>query len=240
MLFFIAISYINNYKFRSTFILGVLSIIFAAASATGLFVLSGFLLIYFFIFLLNKNTFKIFILLGIFLFIFYLNLDFFSGTRLYKVIYTFLNDPMAIFVNDASANARMWHIISSFKGAYDNYLMPNPVNNFDQRTLVLMQDYIDYVHPYTIQTLNNKPMSGTGQMFFNLGIFSLIYFYVLLKLCYKYFKSSAKAIFVTSSLFLFMTTAIPLTFPMFGFIYGILAYKAYNESYEDLSSIRKS
>ena len=240
MLFFIAISYINNYKFRNTFFLGVFSIIFASASATGLFVLIGFFLIYFFIFLLNKNTFKILILLGIFLFIFYLNFDFFSGTRLHKVIYRFANDPVAIFVNDASANARMWHIIGSFKGAYDNYLMPNPVNNFDQRTLVLMQDYIDYVHPYTIQTLNNKPMSGTGQMFFNLGILSLFYFYVLLKLSYKYFKSSAKAIFVTLSLFLFMTTAIPLTFPMFGFIYGILTYKAYNESYEDISSIRKS
>ena len=218
----------------------MVSIIFASASATGLFVLSGFFLIYFLIFLLNKNTFKVLILLGIFLFIFYFNFDFFSGTRLHKITYKFLNDPIAIFVDDASANARMWHIIGSFKGAYDNYLLPNPVNNFDQRTLVLMQGNLDYVHPYTIDTLNNKPMSGTGQMFFNLGIISLFYFYALLKLGYRYFKSSAKAIFVTSSLFLFMTTAIPLTFPMFGFIYGILAYKAYNESYEDISSIRKS
>ena len=149
-------------------------------------------------------------------------------------------NPVNIFVHDESANARVWHIIGSFKGAYDNYLLPNPINNFDQKTLFLMQSHMEYVHPYTIKTLNNKPMSGTGQMFFNLGIISLLYFYVLLELSYKYFNSKTKALFITSGLFLFMTTAIPLTFPMFGFIYGILAYKAYNESYEDLSSIRKS
>ena len=240
MLFFIIISYITNYKFKITFFLGVLSIIFASASATGVFVLIGFFLIYFFIFSLNIKTFKIFIIFGIFLFIFYLNFDFFSGTRLHKIIYKFTIDPVHIFVHDESANARIWHIIGSFKGAYDNYLLPNPINNFYQRTLFLMQDYTDYVHPYTIKTLNNKPMSGTGQMFFNLGIISLLYFYVLLELSYKYFNSKTKALFITSGLFLFMTTAIPLTFPMFGFIYGILAYKAYNESYEDLSSIRKS
>ena len=240
MLFFMIISYIINYKFKTTFFLGVFSIVFVSASATGVFVLIGFFLIYFFLFIFKKNTFKILFLFVIFLFIFYLNFDFFSGTRLHKVIFKFIENPVNIFVRDESANARIWHIIASFKGAYDNYLLPNPINNFNQKALFFMQGYMDYVHPYTIITLNNKPMSGTGQMFFNLGIISLLYFYVLLKLSYKYFNSKAKALFITSCLFLLMTTAIPLSFPMFGFIYGILTYKAYNESYEDLSSIRKS
>tara|TARA_Y100000389_G_C17447276_1_gene512395 strand:+ start:329 stop:1525 length:1197 start_codon:yes stop_codon:yes gene_type:complete len=240
MIFFIIISYVNNYKFKTSLFLGIFSIIFISSSATGVFVLLGFSLMYFFIYILNRNSIKILILLSLTLIIFYLNIDFFSGTRLHKIILRVSSDPMNIFITDASANARVWHIIGSFNGAFDNYLLPNPVNNFEERILRLIQNNIEYVHPYTIETLKNKPMSGTGQMFFNLGIISLFYFYVLYVLIQKCYKSKAKALFFTLCLFLFMTTAIPLSFPMFGFIYGLLTYQAYKDSYENIPFIRKS
>ncbi len=224
----------------STLVLGVISIIFISTSATGLFVLVGFFVIYFSMFILNKNIFKVFFLISIFAIIIYLNFDFLSGTRLQKIVFKFINNPISIFVDDASANARVWHIIGSFTGAIDNYLLPNPINNFEEKTLSLMQNNLNFVHPYTIETLNNKPMSGTGQMFFNLGFMSLLYFYVLFSLSFKYSKSQIKALFITLCIFLFMTTAIPLSFPMFGFIYGLLTYKAYKDSYENISPPRKS
>ena len=240
MLFFIIISYLNDYKFKLTLVLGVISIIFISTSATGLFVLLGFSLIYFSMFIINKNTFRIFFLVFTFGVIIYLNFDILSGNRIHKIVYSFINDPESIFVKDASANARIWHIIGSFSGAFENYLLPNPINNFEEKTLNLISKNLEYVHPYTIETLNNKPMSGTGQILFNLGFIGLLYFYILFRLSFKCFRSQIKALFVTLCMFLIMTTAIPLSFPIFGFIYGLLTYRAYKDSYENLSSIRKS
>ena len=233
MLFFLIISYINDYNFKLTLFITTLSIVFVSSSMTGLFILCGFFVIYFFIFILKKNTFKIIVFLSLVLIIFYFNLDFFSGTRLHKLIFKILDSPIRTFAEDASANARIWHIIGSFVGSMENYFFPNPINNFDEITLRLLQKNLSYVHPYTIDSLTNKPMSGTGQMFFNLGIISLMYFYVIFRLTYKYSRSKAKAIFLTLCLFLLMTSAIPLSFPMFGFIYGLLAYQAYKNINEN-------
>lgn len=239
IIFFMIINLINNYKFNITILLTVISVFFFSRSMTGIIVLSFFVILYFLIFILKKNTFKYLILSILILFIFIVNFDFFDGMRIHKLLTKFVESPMNLFVNDASANARMWHIIGTFSGSLDNYLLPNPNSNFYEYTLSLMENNKNYVHPYTVETLNNKPMSGTGQMFFNLGIISLLYFYILIRLIMKYFKSLRFAIFLTANIFILMTTAIPLTFPMFGFIYGLLVYKVYENSNEDISLNRK-
>ena len=240
MLFFTIISYVNNYKLIQTILLSCLSIIFISLSTTGLFVLLSFLILYFIVFNLNKRTFVVFFISCIFFLISYLNFDSLSGTRIHKLVKSTLKNPASLFVKDASVNARVWHIVGTYSGSYDNYFLPRPINNFKEYTLKAMKANIEYVHPRTIKNLSNKPMSGTGQMFFNLGIISLLYFYVLFILSYKYFKSKKEALFVTLCIFLLMTTAIPISFPMFGFIYGLLAYKTYKEPYENIPSVRKS
>lgn len=239
MIFFMIVSYINNYKFLQTLVLGIVSIVFLSKSSTGVLILFSFFALYFSIFILNKKMFYTFVLASFILTIAFINFDFFQGTRLYKLTNLLFENPIMMFVIDASGNARIWNIVGGFLGSFDNYLLPNPNNNFQESLLHNMQLHSDYVHPYTISIATNKIMSGTGQMFFNLGAMSLLYFYALFSLSYKYFKSIKKAIFLTFCLFSLMTTAIPLTFPIFGFIYGLLAYKAYKEPYENLSLNRK-
>ena len=240
MLFFSIISYVNNHKLIQTILLSCLSIIFISSSTTGLVVLLSFLIVYSIVFNFKKKTFVVFFITSIFFLISYLNFDSLSGTRIHKLVKSTLKSPVTLFVKDASVNARVWHIVGSFAGSYDNYLLPRPINNFKEYTSKAMKANIQNVHPRTIRTLNNKPMTGTGQMFFNLGIISLLYFFILFKLSYKCFKSKKEALFITLCIFLLMTTAIPLSFPMFGFIYGLLAYKTYKEPYENIPSIRKS
>ena len=239
LIFFMIINFINNYKINITILLTVISVVFFSRSMTGLVVLSLFFIFYFLILILKKNTFKYLILSILILFIFIINFDLFDGMRVHKLLTRFVENPINLLVSDASTNARMWHIIGTFSGSLDNYFLPNPNNNFYEYTLSLIENNKDYVHPYTVETLNNKPMSGTGQMFFNLGILSLLYFYILFRLIVKYFKSLKLAIFLTINIFILMTTAIPLTFPMFGFIYGLLIYKVNEDSNEDISLNRK-
>ena len=239
LIFFMIINFINNYKINITILLTVISVVFFSRSMTGLVVLSLFFILYFLIFIIKKNTFKYLILSILILFIFIVNFDLFDGMRIHKLLTRFVENPINLFVSDASANARMWHIIGTFSGSLDSYFLPNPNNNFYEYTLSLIEKNEDYVHPYTVETLNNKPMSGTGQMIFNLGILSLLYFYILFRLILKYLKSLKLAIFLTINIFILMTTAIPLTFPMFGFIYGLLIYKVYEDSNEDISLNRK-
>ena len=240
MLFFTIISYINNHKLKQTILLSIISIIIISASSTGLIVLLGFLTLYFLIFLFKKRILKIIFISIIFFLITYLNFDSLSGTRIHKLVKSTLKSPVELFVRDASVNARVWHIVGSFSGSYDNYFLPRPINNFEEYTSKVMKANIHNVHPRTIRTLKNKPMTGTGQMFFNLGIISLLYFFIIFKLSYKCFKSKKEGLFITLCMFLIMTTAIPLSFPMFGFIYGLLAYKTYKEPYENIPSVRKS
>ena len=68
-------------------------------------------------------------------------------------------------------------------------------------------------------------MSGFGQIFFELGIFGLVYLYVLYSALYKSTKNIKETIFIGLYIFILMSTAIPLTFPILGFIYGLIIYQ---------------
>ena len=233
MLFFLIINYINNFRPLITFVLTFLSIVFFAKSITGFFILCIFI-IFFFLFSFRVKTFLftyLFIALLIFL---TLKTNILVDTRLFDLMLKFLNDPIMTFVNDESANSRIASIVSAFVASKNYYFLINPFNDFSEQTSIIYDKYSYYIHPYTFNQIADRTMSGTGQAFFNIGIFSILYYFIIYRLSSKCFKSKKKALYLSLCLFVLMTTAIPYTFPIFGFIFGLLAFKARIEISEKL------
>jgi hypothetical protein len=226
-LFFFLISFILNYNIKKIFILTFSITILFSKSAT---VLLLFLIIYIFymlIFILNKHIIRVaFISLIGFLILIY-NFELFQGSRFYKLSLFLIEDPIYLFVHDASGNARLWNIFGAFIGSYENYFLPNLYGSYANSLSVIMEKYPDYVHPYSVSIIGNKIMSGTGQIFYDFGFFGFFYIYIFFTLSKKYFKNIKKALFLTLSVFTVMTTAISIAFPMFAFLYGLLAFKVY-------------
>lgn len=230
-IFLFFISYINNYKIKQTFFMTFIMLLIFSMSATGLLLASIFFILYVLLFTLSMKRFIIFFLaIFIFFSIFISNIDLFSSSRFYFIFKGIFENPVVLFTSDGSGNARMWNILGAFIGAYNNHFLPNGYGTFRNSLLLNLSQFSNYVNPYTLKILGNKIMSGTGEMIFELGFISVVYMYSFFVLSFKAFHNVKKSIFLTFSIFLIMTTAIPLTFPIFGFIYGLLAFKAYREN----------
>jgi hypothetical protein len=115
-------------------------------------------------------------------------------------------------------------------GSKNYYFLINPFNDFREQTSIIYNEYSYYIHQNTFDQIADRAMSGTGQAFFNIGIFSLLYYFVIYRLSIRCLKSRKKALYLSLCLFILMSTAMPYSFPMFGFIFGLLAFKARVES----------
>jgi hypothetical protein len=234
MLFFLIINYIYNFKPLITFTLTLFSVIFFAKSATGTFILCIFIIFFFLLFRIRVKTFLfISLLIAILIFLIFTK-DILINTRLFYLMSDFLSDPVIIFINDESANARMLSIVTGFVASKNYYFLINPFNDFREQTSIIYDEYLYYIHPFNFGLIADRAMSGTGGAFFNIGIFSILYYFIIYRLSFKCFKSRKKAFYLSFCLFILMTTAIPYSFPMFGFIFGLLAFKARTESSKKL------
>jgi hypothetical protein len=158
----------------------------------------------------------------------------FLDSRLFHLTSEFLSDPIMIFLNDESANHRMTDIVGSFLASKNYYFFINFFDNYSEQMLKFYNDHSFYIHPYTFNAMSDRAMTGTGQAFFDIGIYSILYYFIIYKLSFKCFKSKKKAFYLSFCLFILMTTAIPYSTPMFGFIFGLLAFKARTESSKKL------
>jgi hypothetical protein len=230
MLFFLIVNYINNFRLLTTFALTFLSIVFFSKSITGFFVLCIFIMLFLLLFVIRVKTFLLIFLFITILIFLITKTNILVDTRLSYLMLEFLNDPIMTFVNDESANARMASIVGAFVGSKNYYFLINPFNDFREQTSIIYEAYSYYIHPYTFGQIADRAMSGTGQAFFNIGIFSLLYYFVIYRLSIRCLKSRKKALYLSLCLFILMSTAMPYSFPMFGFIFGLLAFKARVES----------
>jgi hypothetical protein len=235
MLFFLIINYINNFKPQITFVLTLFSIVFFAKSLTGVFVLFIFIILFFLLFRVRAIFYLYILSLLIVILIFIIHeKNMFLDSRLFHLTSEFLSDPIMIFLNDESANHRMADIVGSFLASKNYYFFINFFDNYSEQMLTFYNDHSFYIHPYTFNAMSDRAMTGTGQAFFDIGIYSILYYFIIYKLSFKCFKSKKKAFYLSFCLFILMTTAIPYSTPMFGFIFGLLAFKARTESSKKL------
>lgn len=159
--------------------------------------------------------------------LFFLLSQFLHNTRLYQILNILLQNPMLLVLKDGSGNERFFHIFFSMLGFFRHYGMPGGFSswkNFMGQASIEFHDLVWWLPVW------NKILSGYGAAFYELGIFAIIIPIVLIRLLYINYQKTLRefwvlAIFLTLILF----SAIPLSFPYIGFMFGYLAYYGYVE-----------
>lgn len=146
-----------------------------------------------------------------------------SNLRIVVSIREIIKNPIMFFFNDASANDRLSAIFFSFKGAFENYLLPNGFLEWPNYIFEAKQASKFFWWGGAALRI----MSMYGAVFYELGILGMILPFTINTWLYKYLKnsslSSCKYTILALINFLFVT-AIPLATPFIGFLLGALLY----------------
>jgi hypothetical protein len=225
--FLFLINYINYYKLKINFVILIFTVFVLAQSSTiamVVFVSGVIYLISNFKFLSIKNHIVLlFIAFSTFSSYFFIK-AFLENSRIYFLISRIIEGPKLFLTIDGSVNARFWHLFAPYISSYENSFIPQGYSGFTNSLTETLDRYPEYSHPYTYSYIGEKIQSGTGQLVYNLGLIGLIYFCILFYLTYQVL-GVRKALFVSSTVFLIMSTAVPISIPFFGFLFGYMAYK---------------
>jgi len=222
-LFLLLIVIFMNHKRKH--ILGLLLImqivLFAKSSMAVLFLI--LLFAYYILFRLSfKNILRVIIIVFLVITLTSLLLNYyFQGSRLMTLGNLILKDPKQLIIKDPSANDRYHHILFSFLGSAENYFMPHGYSEWS--------NYLDSVMPryenvwYALN--RTRIMSGYGSALFEIGIIALIIPWAITLSLYKLYMNDKRS-FLIYAMFLnsMLITAIPLAFPLIGFVIGYVSY----------------
>ena len=150
--------------------------------------------------------------------------DFFDGTRMGDLAKQALAQPLELVRQDASISDRIGQIVFSFKGAFDNWFLPNGFNSWGLYYTSEMLRAADYLGKYWGSSPPTRIQSGIGGPLYELGIFGLIPLWVLVAAIKNRHGSlrNPSALILGSALGLCMLPGTPLAIPIYGFILGQL------------------
>ncbi|WP_143269383.1 hypothetical protein [Mangrovitalea sediminis] len=135
-------------------------------------------------------------------------------SRVGKIEKLFLKGPITLIHADASANQRLRNVVYPFYGAAEDGFIPHGYHRFSDTTKKLDQKFDNF---FWWGEAENKIMSGLGAAIYELGFIGFFYFLAIFSSTRK-IKPFRLAFFEASTLIMLMTTAIPLSFPLFPFI----------------------
>lgn len=224
--------------YLSTFLLITVQIFLARA---------GLGIVLFFIYLFSKmlmqiNIFRMITWLfsmltfGIFFVYLFSTLPSLQVTRLGILVQLFLKDPLSLFLEDASISDRMTHVIVSMVSLPFSYGIGFGLGNWGQFAPDIIPKlgwFIEEMAELNVG-LGTKIMSGWGTAIFELGIFGLIFllsFFYIMNQGIKKTKGNIKKVYISSmiTIFFVMLMAIPLSFPLFGYIIGVFTQMQYDK-----------
>lgn len=170
-----------------------------------------------------KTIMRTIIVLSVIIIVLFSFGNFPSDTRMVTSMDKIIEDPIGFFKKDASSNDRLSAIYFSFKGAFDNYLLPNGFEKWVEYSThaKLSSEFFWYGETERI-------MCMYGAILFELGAIGLIYLYIinrwlweLIKMRRQLQKYKLTILFFVNLIFM---TAVPLSTPFVGFLLGILLY----------------
>ncbi len=142
-------------------------------------------------------------------------------TRIFALFRVLLDNPSLLVRTDASVYDRVFHIYYSFLGFFQNFLLPHGYTAWPEYVDTVLLRYGDL--GWWVTRL--RILSGYGSAFFELGLVAILIPLAITLALYRYYRADRRS-FLVMALFLntILLTAIPLAFPLLGFVVGYLAY----------------
>ena len=148
-----------------------------------------------------------------------------------EVIYRPSSLLMDSSIKDLSIVDRLFHILFSLKGFFDNSMMPNGFLSWETFMSNQIKEYTasgiispDYAQDNS-RARGGRIMSGYGAAFFELGIIAVLIPISLISLYYSLYKNDLKKFFFFSFFVnAIMFSGISTGFSIFAFYIGFLLY----------------
>jgi hypothetical protein len=168
---------------------------------------------YFFILVITLTTFSIIIISS----------DY-GDNRLFNIVKKVANNPQIIFIVDDSVNERFIHLFFPLKGLFENYMLPNGFNEFNNymSDIYKSQEFSEYLVSY--RDNYTRIMSGYGSVAFELGLLGV---YIFLSINIQFFKTIKQRfsnLFSLIFLNLMLFMSLPFVTALVPFIIGNLFY----------------
>lgn len=190
-----------------------------------------YLLLFFITISLSKISFGRFIryllLFSLFITILFLYSQHLNNSNiriLYLIGKIVTSEPHTLLLIDDSMNHRFQHVFFSMLGAFENYMLPQSIDNWPSYYNSIVHHYKDII--LTSFDSPNRIMSGIGGAFFELGLFGIIYPIQIITAFKKFIENKRFAIFSGLFFITIMFSAIPIALPPFGFLIGLLLSKS--------------
>ena len=198
-------------------IISLIQIVFVAQSSMAMVIGLTIVFLWFFIY----RPFYIFPLIAFVIFFYFVilmpvlsTLDF--STRPLILLSKFTSEPSLFFVLDRSVNERLSAIYISVSYSFNNFLVPQGTLRFEE-----VSNYYYSKNFWISASFGNKIMSFIGALIFELGFISIF----LLAYIFTAFSSVKKYkdyFFWMLTLLVMYLTAIPIGFPMTGYLLAIV------------------
>ncbi|WP_440054152.1 hypothetical protein ACSLBF_14935 [Pseudoalteromonas sp. T1lg65] len=212
---------INDKVYKALMVLNFLFIVFVAKSTMVILFFAVLFMLYFSFYILNLR-----VLLGLFVCLTFtvvalpyvaILLD---GTRVQGLLNFALTEPESLIRLDASINERLSHLYFSFKGFFNDYGFPHGFHQFGSE---LLEGRSLSNGVFWWGNNDNKIMSGTGALLYELGWLSLPFFITV------GYMSVSRDCFKESMLFLLLflilfSSAIPLSFSLLPMVLVLLFF----------------
>lgn len=157
------------------------------------------------------------------------------ATRLGTLVQLAIDNPSLILLQDASANERFVHIFAGLRSIVDKAFLPNGLITEPWR------EYINTViHQYPslfwVPQYGDRVYSAVGAILFQMGFLCLALVVASIIAVVRWSRMIAYKITWSAAFVLTLLTALPLSHPLIGVLFGVLAYMGSNP---DLTISRK-
>lgn len=153
-----------------------------------------------------------------------------NQVRLFQLATVAIETPGELLTRDNSATSRFYHILYSFQGAFENFLVPRGfsawTNYYESEMAQTNNRYLG-----TLGFFYQAPeriMSALGTAVFELGAAGFLIVFAVIQGVRHYFGrlASRRALTFFVSFTLALLNSVPLSFPLYGFLIGYLfAYR---------------
>jgi hypothetical protein len=144
-----------------------------------------------------------------------------SSSRFSNVIGGLIENPLYIIEKDASVNSRVSNFILPIRGAVEDLFVPHGFYSYSSHGESLAKYYEGF---FWYDYAGDKIASGIASSVYELGVFSFLFMFWIAKLIWDRNRASISIASIVS-IFVIMSTAVSLAFPLIGILIAELYYQ---------------